>query len=93
MERAGPGPVPFSQQPPRETPALRTAATTTVVHRGYPLVYLRGDDHLVVVNPAREPGSVALPGRNAVPLEVSGVTVHDGHITVHGFGYGIFRLT
>ena len=77
----------------RETSALRTAATTRVVHRGYPLVYLRGDDHLVVVNPAREPGSVALPGRDAVPLEVSGVTVHNGHITVHGFGYGIFRLT
>jgi maltose alpha-D-glucosyltransferase/alpha-amylase len=79
----------------RETPDLRTAAATTVLSRGYPLAYLRGTDHLVVVNPAREPGRTApaeLSGRDAVPLEVSGVTVHDGRITADGFGYGIFRL-
>jgi len=80
----------------RETPALRTAAATTVLSRGYPLAYLRGTDHLVVVNPAREPGETApaeLSGRHAEPLEVSGVTVLDGRITADGFGYGIYRLT
>ena len=78
------------------TPALRTAAATTVIGRGYPLAYLRGADHLVVVNPAREPGTAApaeLDGRVAEPLEVSGVTVQDGQITADGFGYGIFSLT
>ncbi|HST66509.1 MAG TPA: alpha-amylase family glycosyl hydrolase, partial [Mycobacteriales bacterium] len=56
----------------RETPALRTAAATTVLAGGYPLVYLRGDDHMVVINPAREPRSVALAGADAAPLEASG---------------------
>jgi glycosidase len=79
----------------RETPALRTAAATTVLSRGYPLAYLRGEDHLVVVNPAREPVSVSpaeLAGREAVALEVSGVDVRDGLIKADGFGYGIYRL-
>jgi glycosidase len=77
----------------QRTPALRTAAATTVLSRGYPLAYLRGPDHLVVVNPAREPGTASIEARDAVPLEVSGVDVRDGRITAEGFGYGIFRLT
>lgn len=76
----------------RATPALRTAAPTTVLTRGYPLSYLRGPDHLVVVNPRREPGRVDLD-RPATPLETSGATARAGGVDVDGFGYGIFRLT
>ena len=78
----------------RETPALRTAAKTTVLTRGYPLTYLRGRDHLVVVNPGRAPVRVPVDlGRAAVPLEVSGAAVADGVVTADGFGYGIFALS
>ena len=45
----------------RATPALGTHAATTVLHDGYPFAYLRGERHLVVVNPRREPASVAVP--------------------------------
>jgi glycosidase len=80
----------------RETPALRTDATTEVLTRGYPFSYLRGGCHLVVVNPGR--GRVtarpeALRGRRTVtPLEASGARVDDGEIDVDGFGYGVFAL-
>jgi maltose alpha-D-glucosyltransferase/alpha-amylase len=78
----------------RETPALRTAAPTTVLERGYPLVYLRGADHLVAVNPGRAPVRAALPpGRTATPLEASGVTVRDGGLDLDGFGYAVLRLS
>ena len=41
---------------------------TTVLTRGYPLAYLRGDDHLVVVNPGpRARLGRAAGGRDAVP--------------------------
>ena len=42
-------------------PALRTGGPVDVLHVGYPLVYLRGGTHLVVINPRREPASFALP--------------------------------
>ena len=80
----------------RETPALRPAAPRTVLTRGYPLTYRRGDDHLVVVNPRREPVEVAPPelaGRDGTPLEASGASVRTGVIRADGFGYGVFRLS
>jgi maltose alpha-D-glucosyltransferase/alpha-amylase len=67
-----------------------------VLTRGYPLTYLRGEDHLVVVNPGRAPVEVAPPelaGRDGTPLEVSGASVHTGVIRADGFGYGVFRLS
>ena len=80
----------------RETPALRPAAPRTVLTPGYPLTYRRGDDHLVVVNPRREPVEVAPPelaGRDGTPLEASGASVRTGVIRADGFGYGVFRLS
>jgi glycosidase len=79
----------------RETPALRTAAATEVLTRGYPFSYLRGGSHLVVVNPGRSRVTArpqALLGRTVIPLEVSGVRVDDGEIDADGFGYGVFAL-
>jgi glycosidase len=79
----------------RETPALRTAAATEVLTRGYPFSYLRGGSHLVVVNPGRSRVTArpqALLGRTVIPLEVSGVRVDDGEIDADGFGYGVFNL-
>ena len=79
----------------RETPALGTRSQTTVLVQDYPFVYLRGDTHLVVVNPRREPARVEVPslaGRTATPVEVSGVEVADGVVEADGFGYAIFTL-
>ena len=75
----------------RKNPALQGHAPTRVLHAHYPLVWMRGEDHLVVVNPRRDPASQAVP-------EVVGMTqvfgtgcrVVDGVIEVDGFGYGIF---
>jgi glycosidase len=36
----------------RHTPELRTTSPTQILAAGYPLVYQRGDHHLIVINPA-----------------------------------------
>jgi len=80
----------------RATPALRARGTTEVLSTGYPLAYVRGGTHLVVVNPRREPGHLDLGARfagGAGALEVHGVTLADGVIRADGFGYGVFALT
>jgi len=83
----------------KTTPELGTRATTTVLHDGYPLVYLRGERHLVVLNPALQTTSVSLPraaAANALiaarPLLAQGVDIEGDVVTVDGFGFGIFEL-
>lgn len=78
----------------RATPALGPRSPIEVLHPGYPLVYLRGGTHLVVINPRREPASVtlALARRPTVGVEVQGVRLGDGYVDADGFGYGVFAL-
>ncbi len=78
----------------REVPALGTGAPARVLTRDYPFAYLRGDRHLVVVNPRREPAAAEVGAASAAarPLEVSGVRVGDGRVEADGFGYGVFEL-
>ncbi|WP_326599368.1 alpha-amylase family glycosyl hydrolase [Streptomyces sp. NBC_01803] len=80
----------------RATPELGGRAGVEVLHSGYPLVYVRGDRYLVVVNPRREPASFTLPrpepAPTARPVETSGVTVSGREITAPGFSFGIFAL-
>src|SRR5690606_23785536 len=74
----------------RRTPALQGQAPTTVVNPGYPFAWLRGEDHLVVVNPRREPAT--LETDQAEGMEVlfgSGCDVTGDRIELDGFGYGI----
>lgn len=77
----------------RTTPELRTEAETTVLAAGYPLVYQRGERHVVVVNPAGTPQAVditALDGWALRPLEASGVRAAGGRVEAEAFGYGVF---
>jgi glycosidase len=79
----------------RRTPELRTAAATTILATGYPLVYLRGDRHLVVVNPAGTARTADIPSlatRTARPLETSETAVSAGRVETGAFGYGVFAL-
>jgi maltose alpha-D-glucosyltransferase/alpha-amylase len=82
----------------RAHPALGTTGGAQVLCSGYPLLYLRGGDHLVVVNPRREPARATVEGATAArlstarPLEARGVKVAGGEVTVDGFGYGVFAL-
>jgi maltose alpha-D-glucosyltransferase/alpha-amylase len=77
----------------RATPALGGRARTRVLNAGYPFVYLRGDSHLVVVNPSRTAVSIELAELpDAEGLLAHGVEVHGGRVTAAGFGYGIFEL-
>ncbi|GAA1946979.1 alpha-amylase family glycosyl hydrolase [Kitasatospora viridis] len=78
----------------RRTPELSTGGTVTVLGAGYPLVYRRGEHHLVVVNPRREPAELLLPEPvgPATGLVVRGAAVDGRRIGAEGFGYGIFRL-
>jgi hypothetical protein len=76
-------------------PELRTAAATTVLASGYPLLYVRGNRHLVVVNPtgtARTADIPSLAARTARPLEASGTAVAGGRVQTGAFGYGVFAL-
>ena len=76
----------------KSEPALRTSGSVRVLHAGYPLVYLRGGSHLVVINPGRAAASLELPWaeRPVQPVVVSGVSVGGGVLRADGFGYGIF---
>ena len=67
-----------------------------MLHAGYPFAYLRGETHLVVVNPRREAASLDLPlAAGATPLLTHGARVVEGGgagVELDGFGYGIFTL-
>ena len=79
----------------RDTPELRTAAATTVLAPGYPLVYLRGDRHLVVVNPSGTARTVDIPSlsaHTARTLEANETAVAGGRVAAGTFGYGVFAL-
>ncbi len=77
----------------RSVPALRAGGAVQVISDGYPLAYVRGGTHLVVINPRREPASVAVAGARPVECVVSsGVTVEGGVAQAAGFSYGIFAL-
>jgi glycosidase len=78
----------------REVPALGTGARARVLTRDYPFAYLRGDRHLVVINPRREPAAAEVDAASpaARPLEVSGVRIGDGRVEADSFGYGVFDL-
>lgn len=75
----------------RRTPALQGHAPTTVLNADYPLAWLRGDDHLVIVNPRLEPGCVPTDEVKGMHLLLgSGCRLSEEGIEVDGFGYGIF---
>jgi maltose alpha-D-glucosyltransferase/alpha-amylase len=77
----------------RATPALGGRAPTRVVHDGYPFAYVRGESHLIVVNPRREAATLTVPEAvGATPVRASGVAAAPGGLTVAGFGYGILTL-
>jgi maltose alpha-D-glucosyltransferase/alpha-amylase len=82
----------------RAHPALGTRGAVQVLHSGYPMVFLRGDSHLVVVNPRREPARAVVAGAvgarlaTARALEAQGVKMAGAEIAVDEYGYGVFAL-
>lgn len=82
----------------RSEPALSPHASTRVLHDGYPLVYLRGDALLVVINPSGAPVELALDdladrAAGATLLVGTGVDVVDGFARAAPFGHAVMRLT
>jgi alpha-glucosidase len=77
----------------RSHPVLGGRASTRVVHSGYPLTYVRGESHLVLVNPRREPAAVDVPGASEAKLLLGQGTRIDGSaVTLDGFGYAVLEL-
>jgi alpha-glucosidase len=79
----------------RRTPDLRPGPPTAVLVPDYPLVYRRGERHLIVVNPAGTPRTVRVPALRSHghhSLEVSGVSLDGIDVRAAPFGFGIFRL-
>ena len=77
----------------RATPALQGRAPVRVVEPGYPFAWVRGDTHLVVVNPRREPARLTAPEVAGASLVWgSGVTSDGDALRVDGFGYGVMTL-
>jgi maltose alpha-D-glucosyltransferase/alpha-amylase len=80
----------------RENAALGSSAGVEVLHEGYPLVYLRGGTHVVVVNPRREPArwarTAALGTGPLLPLLTRGVEAGADTLTAAGHAYGIYAL-
>jgi maltose alpha-D-glucosyltransferase/alpha-amylase len=75
------------------TSALRTDASTRVINAGYPFAYLRGDSHLVVINPTRMPLTLT-PGEIRVRhvLMARDCQVDGDVVTLEPFGFGIFEI-
>ena len=72
-------------------PALGSSAPVEILNDGYPLVYRRGSDHLVVINPRLEPAHVTVRGVAGMrPLEAYGISCQGDEITAHGLSYGIY---
>jgi hypothetical protein len=68
---------------------------TEVAAAGSRFAYLRGDRHLVVVNPRHDAATAQLPAEASGParlLEGKGVQVTGGLVEADGFGYGVFAL-
>jgi maltose alpha-D-glucosyltransferase/alpha-amylase len=77
----------------RNTPALHPDAGLEVLADAYPLVYLRGGDHLVVVNPGSGPAALTLPRHDTAELRLgTGVRIHRGEIRAEGHAWAVFRL-
>ncbi len=85
-------------------PGLGTGADTIVLHSGYPLVYSRGGEYLVVVNPSGQTRSVSVAasatttgswadGCELEPVFVRGVTVSGRHVHTAPYGFGIFSIS
>jgi maltose alpha-D-glucosyltransferase/alpha-amylase len=75
----------------KRTPALQGHAPTRVLNDGYPFAWLRGEDHLVVVNPRREPAAFETDDAAGMQLVFgSGARLSDAGVELDGFGYGIF---
>jgi maltose alpha-D-glucosyltransferase/alpha-amylase len=77
----------------RSTPTLRTRSSTRVLHAGYPLVYVRGGTHLVLVNPRREPATFTASELNgATAMLARGISITANTASIDGFAYGIYTL-
>jgi maltose alpha-D-glucosyltransferase/alpha-amylase len=77
----------------RAVPALGSRTSNRVISRTYPLAYVRGESHLVVVNPRRESASIDMGDLEVEDtLLSSGISIVDGRLQADGFGYGIFDL-
>lgn len=77
----------------RTTPVLQGRASIRVVHDGYPFAYVRGETHLVVVNPRQAAAELDVPeAAGAALLWGSGVRPSDAGLVIDGFGYGILTL-
>jgi glycosidase len=75
-------------------PALGGREATTVRHAEYPFVYRRGQAHLVVLNPRRDPATLHLPEvEGAAVLLGSGVAVDGQSVQADGFGYAVLALS
>ena len=77
----------------RSIPALGPRASVRVLSDGYPFAYVRGETHLVVVNPRQEPASLSSElFARATEVLADGVSISVDGATVNGFGYGIYAI-
>jgi maltose alpha-D-glucosyltransferase/alpha-amylase len=77
----------------REHPALGGRSSSEVVHGGYPLAYVRGGTHLVVVNPREDAASVDIDRMARAQLLLGeGARVDGSTVTIEGFGFGVWEL-
>jgi glycosidase len=79
----------------RSVPDLGSGAELRVLHHGYPLVYRRGAEHLVVVNPSATTASLPLPDpalHPAQPVLGRGVAIGPELIVAAPYGYAVHRV-
>ena len=79
----------------RAVPELGAAGSLEVLHDGYPLAYLRGAGHLVVINPSADAVEIRVERPEfaaATRVLGHGVTVGESALSAGPFAFGIFRI-
>jgi len=75
------------------TPALRAGPSTRVINADYPLAYLRGESHLVVINPTQDSMALTVPEALGARLLLGrGAGLHDDVVALEPFAFEILEL-
>ena len=81
----------------KTTPALHDGTDPVVLHQGYPFVFMRGQRHLVVLNPAGEPKSCSLEQELGQDTQWrlligEGVSLAGGSVDCEPFAHAVLEL-
>jgi maltose alpha-D-glucosyltransferase/alpha-amylase len=71
--------------------ALGTRGSVDVIHAGYPLVYRRGTQFLIAINPGAAPVEARIDAHPGILLIGDGTTYSAGTLALDGHAYAVYQ--